>query len=555
MAAQLFMEQAVSELLHNCTECRICQRACPFLEKYGLPKEIILNKKEEVFYCTNCSACTYLCKEGLDPAEALYSLKVQLLKEGVPLGQKLKNSALSFIKRIHSFPFSHWERAEKVFWPGCSFWGIYPHLIKEILKILNKNSEKKFGLVLDCCLDPLYQIGAVKEVERAWKNLNLRFFQNGIKEVILGCTNCYKIFKKYSENLQVKHILEVLPESLFENIPSNSFFHLPCPAFKERNFRERMVQKFGGHFSKILKIPSCCGAGGGAYINEELSQDFLKITVKKAQKNPIITFCFGCKNRFVGIGERGIHLLETLKDIKPLEKKVSSITKWLNRLKLSFERKLFKTKTFLFFIFLGLIFLSFYFQWKGLLKPEILTNQLQKFAGHPLSIPLYLLIYTLAPSFFVSSLALTMLAGFLWGPILGSILALTGATLGATLSFQLARYFFRDTLKARLGYEKWKYFEEITKKHGWKAVAFVRLFPLFSFPVVNYLFGLTSIDLKTYVICTFIFMAPAGFAYTGLGYSLKGIILEGKILPLILVLLFLSALTLLLRYLSKKWKI
>ncbi len=555
MPAQPFMEQAVLDLLHKCTECGICQRACPFLEKYGLPKEIILNKKEEVFFCTNCSACTYLCKEGLDPAEALYCLKIQLLNEGLSLGQKLKSSALSFTSRIHAFPFSHWERAVRVFWPGCSFWGTYPHLIKKILKILNKDSEKRVGLVLDCCLDPLYQIGAKVEVERAWENLNLRFFHYGIKEVILGCTNCYKIFKRYSENLVVKHIFEVLPEPLFENIPYSSFLHLPCPAFKESELKEKILQKFGKKVPKILKIPSCCGAGGGAYINEELSQAFLKKTIDKAKENSIITFCFGCKNRFVGKGTKALHLLETLKGIKPFEKKVSSKTKWLNRLNLSLERKLFKTKTLLFLTFLGLIFLSFYFQWKGFLNPAILTKQLQKLSGHPLAIPVYLLLYTLAPSFFISSLALTMLAGFLWGPILGGILALTGATLGATLSFQLARYFFRDTLKFRLGYEKWKYFEEINKKHGWKAVAFVRLFPLFPFPVVNYLFGLTSIDLKTYVFCTFVFMAPAGFAYTGLGYSLKGILFEGKILPLIVVLLFLTTLTLFLKYLSKKWKI
>lgn len=554
MAAQPFTEQAVLDLLHKCTECGICQKACPFLEKYGLPKEIIQEKKEVVFYCTNCSACTYLCKEGLNPAEALFSLKRQLLKESSALGQELKKRALLFTKRIQSFPFVYWEKAERVFWPGCSFWGTYPQLISKILKILNKNSGNKIKLILDCCLDPLYQIGAIEEVKRGWENFNLRFFHYGIKEVILGCTNCFKIFKRYSKDLVITHIFEVLPEQLFENLPPDSFLHLPCPFFKERDLEERFFQKFSGKFAKVLKIPSCCGAGGGAYINEELSQGFLEKTLNKAQKNIIVTLCFGCKNRFIGKETKALHLLETLREIEPLEKRVSSKTKWLNRLKFSLDKKFFKAKTLLFFLFLSLIFLSFYFQWKGLLNPEILTNQLKKLAGHPMAFFAYLLAYSLAPSFFISSLALTILAGFLWGPIVGGILALTGATLGATLSFQLARYFFRDTLKVRLGYEKWKYFEEITKKHGWKAVAFVRLFPLFPFPVVNYLFGLTSIDLKIYVISTFVFMAPAGFVYTGLGYSLKGILFEGKILPLILALVFLGVLTLLLRYFSKRWK-
>ncbi|MGC9109911.1 MAG: VTT domain-containing protein [Caldimicrobium sp.] len=555
MDVQPSMEQVVLELLHKCTECGLCQRVCPFLEKYGLPKELILKKKEEIFYCTNCSACTLLCKEGLDPAAALYSLKITLLSEGAALGKTLQEKGQAFVKRIHSFPFSHWEKGKKVLWPGCSFWGTYPKLISHILKILNEKTKEKIGLVLDCCLDPLYQIGDLESVKRGWRELNNKFFHYGINEVIVGCTNCYKIFRKYSEGIEIKHLLEVLPKELFTNIPSQSFLHLPCPAFITPNFKETVLEKFKNNFSQVLSYPSCCGAGGGAYLDKNLSEAFLERTIRRAKNKSIVTFCFGCKNRFLDKEIKAMHLFETINGVIPITDKISSSLKWVNRLKFSLKLKFLKPKAFLFIIFLFLIFFSFYFQWKGLIREDYLVSTIKRLSGHPLSIPLYLLIYSIAPSFFISSLALTMVAGFLWGPILGGIIALTGATLGATVSFQLARYFLKDTIKARLGYEKWKYFDDLTKKHGWKAVAFARLFPLFPFPVINYLFGLTSIDLKTYVICTYLFMAPAGFAYTGLGYSLKNIFLHGEIKPLILVLAFSLGLTLLLKHLSKKWKI
>lgn len=555
MDAQPSLEQAVSELLHKCTGCKVCQKACPFLERFGLPKEIIIHKKEEVFYCTNCSACSLLCPEKLDPAGALYSLKISLLEQGSTLGTKLKKSSSAFTRRIHSFPFTHWEKAEKAFWPGCSFWGTYPHLINKILNILNKNSEKKIGFILDCCYDPLFQIGDLEETERYWQELNQRFFHLGIKKVIVGCTNCYKIFNRFSKDVEVFHILEVLPEEEFSCIPENSFLHLPCPAFKEQTLRDRISAKFGHKAAKILNYPSCCGAGGGAHINQELSEEFLERTIKRAGDRPILTFCFGCKNRFIKKRANALHLLETLKGVKPLKDGFSSEKKWLNRLRFSLARKFLRLKVIISLVFIGLLFLSLYLQWRGLFKAEIFTEYLKRLSGHPFSIPLYLLVYSVAPSLFISSLALTMLAGFLWGPLYGGLIALTGATLGATLSFQLARYLFRDSLKARLGYEKWKYLKNITKKHGWKAVAFARLFPLFPYPVINYLFGLTSIDLKTYVLCTFIFMAPAGFAYTGLGYSLKGILLEKNFWPLLLGLTFLLVLSLLLRYLSRRWKL
>jgi len=143
MAVPPSLEQAVSDLLNKCTECGICQRVCPFLQKYGLPKEILLKEKEEVFLLHQLQSLHTPLQRRFRPQEALFSLKVKLLKKESPLGKSLREGALGFVKRIHSFPFSHWEKTERVFWPGWSFYGTYPHLINRILHILNKNSKKQ----------------------------------------------------------------------------------------------------------------------------------------------------------------------------------------------------------------------------------------------------------------------------------------------------------------------------------------------------------------------------------------------------------------------------
>jgi NAD-dependent dihydropyrimidine dehydrogenase PreA subunit len=41
MSAQPSLEQAVLDVFANCTECRACQKVCPFLAKFGLPKELL----------------------------------------------------------------------------------------------------------------------------------------------------------------------------------------------------------------------------------------------------------------------------------------------------------------------------------------------------------------------------------------------------------------------------------------------------------------------------------------------------------------------------------
>jgi len=43
--------------------------------------------------------------------------------------------------------------------------------------------------------------------------------------------------------------------------------------------------------------------------------------------------------------------------------------------------------------------------------------------------------------------------------------------------------------------------------------------PLFPYNLLNYALGLTRIRLSHYIITTFVFMAPAGAAYTYLGYA------------------------------------
>ncbi|MFN3921309.1 MAG: VTT domain-containing protein [Caldimicrobium sp.] len=550
------MEKKILEFLQKCTECGLCQRVCPFLEKYGLPSNIVREKSEKVFFCTNCGACNLVCKEGAKPGDALYALKYSLIHQNGSSAKKILQAANSFAQRGHSFPFSHWEKKEIIFWPGCSLSGTSPSLVKTVLNYLEgKYSRRNVGLILDCCFDPLYQNGSLIKVEEVWREFNKKFQFYKIKKVILGCTNCYKLFKSFAKGIEVRHILEEFSEDDFVHITKHSLLHLPCPAFREREIADLVINKFKTEVDDYMRLPACCGAGGACYLDEELSYAFLKKILEKAKDRVVLTFCMGCKNRFLKAGLRAHHLLETLSFTKPSYKAVSSFRKWTNRLLLSLSRKLFRVKSLTILLFLALIFISFYLQKKGLIQEVFLKQYLEPYASHPLSMFLYLLIYTLAPSLFISSLGLTLTAGFLWGPLKGTLLALLGATFGATFSFLLSRYFFKDIIRDKLGYEKWQYLKQLTDKHGWKALAFARLVPFFPYPVINYLFGLMPLSIKTYFVVTFLFMAPAGFAYSYLGFSLREIFIKGNLFPLLIVLLFFLGLIFLISFLRKRWNL
>ena len=191
-----------------------------------------------------------------------------------------------------------------------------------------------------------------------------------------------------------------------------------------------------------------------------------------------------------------------------------------------------KGKIAVFFIVLLLIGAGFFLGQRGFFSTEALLSLLR---AYPVAAPLiFMLIYAVAPALFLPSIPLSLAAGFLWGPLWGVVFAMIGATAGASVSFFLARYLLSDAVRKRFAAAQWKWLEEKVVRHGWKAVAFVRLIPVFPFNVLNYLLGLTPIPFGRYLWSSFVFMLPACIAFVAFGSSLSELILRGNIRGLLL---------------------
>jgi uncharacterized membrane protein YdjX (TVP38/TMEM64 family) len=130
----------------------------------------------------------------------------------------------------------------------------------------------------------------------------------------------------------------------------------------------------------------------------------------------------------------------------------------------------------------------------------------------------FMACYAIATVFFMPGILFTLAGGALFGPVYGTLYNLGGATLGATLAFLAARYIAYDWVAERTG-NRLRQLVEGVEEEGWRFVAFARLVPLFPFNLLNYALGLTRLRLLHYVITSFVFMAPAGAAYTYLGYA------------------------------------
>jgi len=132
----------------------------------------------------------------------------------------------------------------------------------------------------------------------------------------------------------------------------------------------------------------------------------------------------------------------------------------------------------------------------------------------------FVVVYAAASVLLLPVWILTIAAGGAFGIARGSVLVLAGATLGAMAAFALARTVLRGWVRraARANPTYATLDHAIAARGGW-IVFLVRLTPAFPFVYVNYLFGLTAIPAKTYLVTTILGMIPATIVYVALGAS------------------------------------
>jgi uncharacterized membrane protein YdjX (TVP38/TMEM64 family) len=444
------------------------------------------------------------------------------------------DGARKFAKAGHGFPFCLYQREDTVFWPGCALAANRPDLVRRIRKILSRELAQPVGLVLDCCFEPVQGLGDGETALAGLRESALRLRKRGVRRVITGCPNCQKLLAEHL-GLECLFVLEALPPGLFEKQANGPvYLHHPCPTARWGAIRERAA-------ASASPAPAlCCGNGGGLSSLDPAQADrFLEKIRKEARGRTIVTYCMGCRNRFLAGGMEANHLLERLPGMKPRPAMPSPAAQWINRFLLAGRERILSKKFLAGLAVVILIAGGAAIQQQQLLSAEALLTLL---GSHPVLAPLIFLgVYAAAPTLFLPAIPLTLAAGFLWGPFWGVVLALIGATLGACPPFFLARHLFQDAIRTKVTPERWTWFQDRVARHGWKAVAFTRLVPLFPFNLLNYLFGLTPIPFMPYLAATALFMLPGTIAFTAFGSSLGELILRGNVRGLLIGLAIAAA--------------
>ena len=585
---------SIETVSEKCIECKLCQKECKFLEKYGNPKSIAdsfdpAHKKHRAtaFECSLCGLCAVVCPVNVNPAQMFMEMRQEVFRLG--LGDYPEHSKiLDYEKRGTSRRYSYYalpEGCDTVFFPGCTLPGTRPDKVMKLFEHL-RQTVPSLGIVLDCCTKPSRDLGRQDHFRSMYGEMEGFLRQNGVRHVLVACPNCYKVFKQHAETISVRTVYELLAESGLPEaatISGTVTVHDPCAVRFEDSIHNAVrgliekkgltVEEMPHHGSKTL----CCGEGGSVgFLAPELARNWSAVRAREAGGRRIISYCAGCVN-FLNAVTPTTHVLDIIFDPEAaIEGKAgvsrAPLTYW-NRIRLKgkfpgkvdaavtrervFAPEMRGAKGSLVFrvllvaAMLGAILAVRMTGAGRYLEQDTLRSLIE---GYGVLAPiLYMLVYTAAPALFLPGLPITIAGGILFRPFWGVVYTITGATLGACLAFLISRYLAREWIEGKLKSPRWKKLDEGVDRHGWKVVAFTRLIPLFPFNLLNYAFGLTKVKFLHYAVATFICMLPACIAFIVFSSSLLDIV-KGRVSPAFVVGAGLILGVMLIPFLYKRYK-
>jgi len=161
-----------------------------------------------------------------------------------------------------------------------------------------------------------------------------------------------------------------------------------------------------------------------------------------------------------------------------------------------------------------------------------------------LSVLAYICLYILAASLSLPGAAvLTLAGGFLFGTLASTLYVNVGATTGASLAFLSARYLLGKQLQEKYQSQLKKFNSEI-ERSGTSYLLTLRFIPVFPFFLINFLSGLTTMPLWTFIWTTSLGIIPGTLVYAFAGQqigslnSLSEVLSKRVIIAFIVLALF-----------------
>jgi uncharacterized membrane protein YdjX (TVP38/TMEM64 family) len=136
-----------------------------------------------------------------------------------------------------------------------------------------------------------------------------------------------------------------------------------------------------------------------------------------------------------------------------------------------------------------------------------------------LGVLVFIAIYVVATlALLPVSAVLNVIAGAMFGFGWGFTAVNIASMIAALIAFEIARHLLRERIKRHYTHKGTPAaIDRALRSEGWRAVTLLRLSPVIPFAVKNYLFGVSRVRLRDYLVGTFLGKLPGAFIFTALG--------------------------------------
>ncbi len=187
------------------------------------------------------------------------------------------------------------------------------------------------------------------------------------------------------------------------------------------------------------------------------------------------------------------------------------------------NKKLIILAIFIAIVILAKIYeLDTYFSFENLkVQKDTLTEYVN--ANYILAVAIFITVYIISVAFLLPiATILTLGGGFVFGSVFGIVFVNIGATIGAVLAFLFARYILGEKVQEKYKKQLEKFNKEL-EANKYQYLFTLRFMPIFPFFLVNFLCGVTKLDLKAFFITTSLGIIPGSFVYIYAGSQLASI--------------------------------
>jgi len=334
-------DEARAEAL-RCIQCQCleCLKVCPYLDYFkGYPKRyareiynnasIVLGNHSAnlmVNSCSLCGLCEKICPENFSMAELCLSARRDLVQHN-----KMPPSAHEFA--IQDMQFSNSEqfmltrhapgqtKSGFAFFPGCQLSGSDPDHVIQTYSFLRNNWAQDTGLMLQCCAAPAHWSGDEAKTQAAISLLEKTWQTMGEPRMILACSSCLDMFRRYLPDIEVISLWQVmdqcqLPHYAAKPVGTTMALHDPCTSRHDPQLQSAvrsLALKLGITLEELefsREKTECCGFGGlMENANPALAQKQLERRTSESDLD-YLAYCAMCRESLKGAGKRTAHLLD-----------------------------------------------------------------------------------------------------------------------------------------------------------------------------------------------------------------------------------------------------